>query len=446
MQPEKQRTKKSPEDSPNLPGNTPEKSGNPDQKNGFSLGGRVKKFRRELEVKREKRDIFFTEPLTKSEPEEPVTMVRGGIDIPFLLIVCALLGYGAVMVYSASSVYGEQYMDNANYYILRHLMFMLFAIGISVPFVLRAKPWVWRFLSMPIYIGAVLLLLLVLVIGREGGGAQRWIAIGPLSIQPSEIAKLAVVLVLAAYLSDHEKEVNSRHKFGGSLKHGVLIPGLMLGLILALVLLEKHISGLMIIGMIGISMMFLGGTRMRYIVFIAGAVAAVGCLLVLVSDYAQDRVNTWLYLEQVDPLGSAWQTLQGLYAIGSGNLFGLGLGNSRQKYGYVSQPQNDFIFTIVCEELGFVGALIVVVLFALLLWRGFKIASKAPDRFSSLVVYGLCIKVVLQAVLNIAVVTNSMPNTGISLPFFSYGGTALALQIFEMAIVLSISRYSAVKQ
>lgn len=437
MQPEKQRTDQTP----------PEKTPGQKSKNGgFSLGGRVKGFKRELEERKNKQDIFFTEPLNAVPEPRSTAVVRGGIDIPFLLIVCALVGFGAVMVYSASSVYGEQYFDSSTYFILRHLMFILVAVGITAPFVLRAKPWLWRFLALPIYIGAVLLLLLVLVIGKEGGGAQRWIYIGPLSIQPSEIAKLAVVLVLATYLSEHEKQVNSQHKFGGSLKHGVLIPGLMLGLILVLVLLEKHISGLMIIGVIGISMMFLGGTRLRYIFFIAGVVVATGCLLVLVSSYAQDRVNTWLYLEQVDPLGSAWQTLQGLNAIGSGGVFGLGLGNSRQKYGYVSQPQNDFIFTIVCEELGFVGAVIVVVLFGLLLWRGFRIAAKAPDKFSSLVVYGLCIKVVLQAVLNIAVVTNSMPNTGISLPFFSYGGTALALQIFEMGIVLSISRYSCLKK
>jgi cell division protein FtsW len=146
----------------------------------------------------------------------------------------------------------------------------------------------------------------------------------------------------------------------------------------------------------------------------------------------------------MDPLGEAWQTLQGLYAIGSGGLFGLGLGNSRQKFGYVSQPQNDFIFTIICEELGFFGAAAVLLLFGLLLWRGFKIAAAAPDKFCALTVYGLVFKTVLQALLNIAVVTNSMPNTGIALPFFSSGGTALAIQIFEMGIVLNISRYSHV--
>ena len=213
-----------------------------------------------------------------------------------------------------------------------------------------------------------------------------------------------------------------------------------------LVALEKHISGLMIIGMIGISVMFMGGTRLKYIFLIIGAIGLAGVLLILVSDYAQDRVTTWLFLEQADPLGSAWQTWQGLYAIGSGGLFGKGLGNSMQKFGYVSEPQNDFVFTIICEELGFFGALLVVTLFGLLVWRGFRIAAKAPDRFSSLAVYGLTFKVALQTILNIAVVTNSMPNTGVSLPFFSSGGTSLAVQIFEMGITLSISRYSIQKR
>jgi cell division protein FtsW len=169
-------------------------------------------------------------------------------------------------------------------------------------------------------------------------------------------------------------------------------------------------------------------------------------VLVLVSSYAQLRVDTWLHIEQVDPLGSAWQTLQGLYAIGSGGMFGVGLGNGRQKHGYVSQPQNDFIFTVICEELGFVGALSLLALFFALILRGFRIAAHAPDRFSALCVSGISLKVAIQTLLNVAVVTNSMPNTGVSLPFFSSGGTFLAIQIFEMGIVLSISRYSTYRR
>ena len=192
--------------------------------------------------------------------------------------------------------------------------------------------------------------------------------------------------------------------------------------------------------------MFLGGTDRKWFFFIFGAGLVAVLLVLSVSDYARGRLDTWLNIDEADALGSAWQTLQGLYAIGSGGFFGVGLGNSRQKYGYVSQPQNDFIFTIICEELGFIGAVLVVVLFGLLIWRGFRIASRAPDKFTSLAAYGLIAKVALQTVLNIAVVTNSMPNTGISLPFFSSGGTSLILQIFEMGIVLNISRYSYQKR
>ena len=221
---------------------------------------------------------------------------------------------------------------------------------------------------------------------------------------------------------------------------------MIIGAIGVLVILEKHLSGLIIIGLLGLTIMFLGGTDKRWLGLICGAgVSVVGLALVFLS-YARERVTTWINISAADPSGSAYQTLQGMYAIGSGGLFGVGLGNSQQKYGYIPEPQNDFIFTIVCEELGFIGAALVIGLFVLLLWRGFIIGSKAPDKFCSLVVYGLTTKVALQTALNIAVVTNAMPNTGISLPFFSSGGTALILQIFEMGIILNISRFSNVKK
>ena len=190
----------------------------------------------------------------------------------------------------------------------------------------------------------------------------------------------------------------------------------------------------------------MGGTRLKYLGAFLGIIVVAGVLLILVSDYAQERVAIWWDIENADPLGSAWQTLQGLYAIGSGGFFGLGLGSSRQKFGYVSQPQNDFIFSIICEELGFLGAFILILLFALLIWRGIKIGQRAPDKFCALVVWGLTFKIGLQVAMNLAVVTNSMPNTGISLPFFSSGGSSLMLQIFEIGIILSISRFSTQKK
>ena len=357
------------------------------------------------------------------------TYVQGGVDHWFLFLILLLLAFGAVMAYTASAVYAERYYDDSTYFLKKYLLFAVLSIAMTLPFVIYAKLWFWRLFALASYGASILLLIMVLIpgIGDTGGGAQRWINLGFITIQPSEVAKMAVVMMMALYLSKHEKQIMSHDKFGGSFKYGVINPGL-------------------IIGMLGVAVMFMGGTRMRYILMIIGCVAALGGLMILVSDYAQTRVDTWIHLDQADPLGPAWQTLEGMYAIGSGGLFGRGLGNSQLKYGYVSEPQNDFIFTIICEELGFVGALILVSLFALLTVRGFYIAAHAPDKFTSLVAYGLTFKVALQAAMNIAVVTNSMPNTGISLPFFSSGGTSLAVQIFEMGIILSISRFSTVEK
>jgi cell division protein FtsW len=364
----------------------------------------------------------------------------------FLLIVVALVLYGIIMAYSASSIYGVQHKGDSLYYIKRHLMFVAIAVAVTVPFVLQSRPWFWRLFGICTYGASIFLLFLILVFGASEGEAQRWIAIGPITIQPSEIAKLGVVMMLALLMTKYQKKVMSNHRFGGNFRYGVLLPGACMGIVVLLVAAEKHISGVMIIAMIGAVVMFMGGTKMKWLLLLAGIVALGGIALVAFSSYADTRIQLWLHIDQMDPLGEAWQTLQGLYAIGSGGLFGLGLGNSRQKFGYVSEPQNDFIFTIVCEELGFFGAITVLLLFVLLVWRGFQIAAKAPDKFSALVVYGIVFKTALQAALNIAVVTNSMPNTGISLPFFSSGGTALAIQIFEMGIVLNISRFSYVEK
>ena len=385
------------------------------------------------------KELFFVQP--KGEREG-----RGSPDLLYLFLVLCMLVFGAAMSYSASAVYGKQFYGDGTYFFKRYVLFAALSALVTVPCILFAKPAFWRVFGVCLYGISLFLLVLVLLIGTVGGGAQRWLVLGPLTIQPSEIAKLALVLVLALVLSRYEEKVVSKKRGGGSVRYGVLLPGALISLVCLLVAAEKHISGLMILAMIGVAMMFLGGTRWRYLGMMALVVVLAGTLLILVSSYAQVRVNTWLHIEEVDPLGSAWQTLQGLYAIGSGGFFGLGFGNGRQKHGYVSQPQNDFIFTVICEELGFVGAFFVVLLFVLLVVRGFRIASRAPDRFSSLAVYGISLKLALQAILNVAVVTNSMPNTGVSLPFFSSGGTFLAMQIFEMGIVLSISRYSTQKR
>ncbi len=401
-----------------------------------------------LETSLERDDPIYSEPVrgTKSETTAAV-LTRGRVDMYFLFIVVALCLFGMVMAYSASSVYASQFHDDSAYYVKRHILYLIVAAAITIPVVMKAKLWFWRFFGVASYAGSVLLLLLVLVIGSSyGSGATRWIQLGPVSVQPSEIAKMAVVLCIALIMSKYERQIATRQKFGGQFRYGVLFPMVTFGFICALVMLEHHLSGIIIIGLVGLATMYIGGTDKKWFLWLFAAGAIAVTLVLLVSDYAMLRVTTWLNIENVDPLGSAWQTLQGLNAIGSGGFFGRGLGNSQQKYGYVSQPQNDFIFTIICEELGFVGALAVILLFGLLVFRGFRIAAKAPDKFSAIVVYGLMIKVALQTILNIAVVTNSVPNTGISLPFFSSGGTSLILQIFEMGIVLSISRYSRQKR
>ena len=402
-----------------------------------------------LDTAIEPNDPIYTEPVHKKPPVEDTERVltRGPVDYYFLFIVIALCLFGAVMAFSASSVYAAQYHDDPAYYVKRHIIYLVLAAAVTVPFVWKARPWFWRFFGVASYAISVVLLLLVLIIGSSyGSGATRWIQIGPISVQPSEIAKMAVILCIALIMSKYERQIQNRQKFGGQFRYGVLYPMIVFGFICALVMLEHHLSGIIIIGLMGLVTMYIGGTDKKWFLWLFAIGGTAVVLVLLVSDYAMLRVTTWLNIENVDPLGSAWQTLQGLNAIGSGGFFGRGLGNSQQKYGYVSQPQNDFIFTIVCEELGFIGALAVVLLFGLLVWRGFRIAAKAPDKFTSIVVYGLIAKIALQAILNIAVVTNSIPNTGIALPFFSSGGTSLILQIFEMGIILSISRYSYQKR
>ncbi|MBR3879126.1 MAG: cell division protein FtsW [Clostridia bacterium] len=416
-----------------------------EKKPGFFIRS-AEKLNNAYEKSLEKNDPIYLEPIHKKEESEERVLKCGSIDVYFLLIVIALASFGAVMSYSASFYTAEAETGDSLYYVTRHIGYMLLAVVGTTPFVILARPSFWRMFSMAAYIGAIILLLAVLVVGTEGGGANRWIQIGPITLQSSEIAKVAVVMFLALIMSKYEKKIELSQRFGGHFRYGVFYPVLVIGSLCGLVMLEKHLSGLIIIGLLGLTVMFLGGADKKWML----SICVLGVLAVLVvllfSDYAQERVMTWLFIEKADPQGAAWQTWQGLYAIGSGGLFGVGLGNSRLKYGYVSEPQNDFIFTIICEELGFIGAAMVIVLFALLLWRGYKIAASAPDKFTSLVAYGLVTHIALQAVLNLAVVTNSMPNTGIALPFFSSGGNAQMIQVFEMGIVLSISRYSYVKK
>lgn len=300
----------------------------------------------------------------------------------------------------------------------------------------RVDYHIYHKLAWPLLALSLVLLTAVLFM-PEYNGCKRWLVLPGLgTLQPSEIAKFAVVLVFAHIIA-------LNHDRMGSFAVGVVPFALVLGVVAVLMLLEPHLSGTVLILSIGAVLMFVGGTGLRWFMLAgAGGAAAIGTAIVLMPElvpYAADRLNSWLD-PFADPLGDGHQTIQSLYAIGSGGAAGLGLGNSRQKHLFVPEPQNDFIFSILCEELGFLGACAVILLFSTLLWRGITLAAYAPDRFGALLVVGFVVQVALQAVLNIAVVTNTIPNTGISLPFFSSGGTSLMMLLGEMGIVLSVSR------
>ena len=327
------------------------------------------------------------------------------LDVPFLVVLLALLSYGLIMLFSAGYAVALYRRGDAYTYIRPQLLFA--ALGAAAMYAASLVDYhVWHKLA----------------------------CLG--TLQPSEIAKFAVVLAFSHIFSlNHDR----MHSFAG----GVLPFGLILSVVTVLMLLEPHLSGTLLILSIGAVLMFVGGTGLQWFGLAgglgAGAIAAAVLALPELVPYATDRLASWRD-PFADPLGEGHQTIQSLYAIASGGLAGLGLGNSRQKYLYVPEPQNDFIFSILCEELGFIGAALAVALFLALLLRGMSIAIRARDKFGALLAVGFVVQVVLQAILNIAVVTNTIPNTGISLPFFSSGGTSLMMLLGEMGIVLSVSR------
>ncbi len=358
-----------------------------------------------------------------------------GFDLPFAAILLLLLAYGLLMLFSAGYAVALYRRGDAYTYIRPQLLFAV--LGVIAMYAASLIDYhVWHKLAWWL-MGVSLVLLVVVLFMPEYNGCKRWIVIPGLgTLQPSEIAKFSVVLVFSHIISlNHDR----MKRFST----GVLPFALVLGVVAVLMLLEPHLSGTVLILGIGAVLMFVGGTGLQWF-GMAGAlgVGAIAAAVVLLPDlvpYATSRLSSWLD-PFADPLGAGHQTIQSLYAIASGGIVGLGLGNSRQKYLYVPEPQNDFIFSILCEELGFVGAALVVVLFLALFLRGMSIAVRARDKFGALLVVGFVTQVILQAVLNIAVVTNSIPNTGISLPFFSSGGTSLLMLLGEMGIVLSVSR------
>ena len=366
--------------------------------------------------------------------EDRRRLAEDKVDYPFLCLVLLLLAVGLIMLYSASfaqSAYDTGYEISTKYL---QKQAVCAAMGLAAMYAFSWIPaQLWYRLAWPLYGLSIVLLLSVLVIGQEVNGAKRWISIAGLQFQPSEVAKFTMILLFARLTRNYGQDARQ-------FRFGVLGFGMALMGILVPLALEKHLSAIMLMGMVAVVMMFVAGTDIRWL--LAGAGAAVVFVLVYIRfmGYAGDRVTAWLHPEQ-DPGDTGYQILQSLYAIGSGGLFGLGLGKSRQKYLYLPFQYNDYIFAICCEELGLLGAAAIVALFAMTLLRGYWIALHARDRFSAVLASGLVTLIAVQSILNFCVVTNLLPSTGIALPFFSYGGTALAVNLGEMGIVLQISRY-----
>lgn len=362
---------------------------------------------------------------------------RGPMDLPFLILTLIILTIGVIMVLSASYARAYYASGDPTKYFVRQLVFA--ASGVALMLLTSRLPVsLFRRMSMWSLLVSIVLLALVPIIGVEDNGAQRWIDLGITTFQPSEIAKIAVILSFATMICSFKEKMKT-------FKYGVLPFAVILVVIVGLLVLEPHLSASIIIIAIGAIMMFIGGTRLGW--FIGGGVTVAGAawLAIAKMGYASNRIAAWL-----DPFAykqtTGYQTIQSLYAIGSGGLLGMGLGQGRQKHLYLPEEHNDFIFSVVCEELGFIGALLILILFALLIVRGYWLALHAKDKFSSLITTGITSLLALQVFLNVAVVTNLIPCTGISLPFFSYGGTALWIQLVEMGIILSVSRDIPLKQ
>ena len=355
------------------------------------------------------------------------------VDFPFLFLVLLLLGVGLAMLYSAS--YAQSEYDTGYEISTKYLQkqAVCAVIGLAAMyFFSRIPAAVWYKLALPLYGISIVLLLSVLVIGEEVNGAKRWINLAGIQFQPSEVAKFTMIVLFARLTRSFGQDAKQ-------FRYGVMGFGMALMGILVPLALEKHLSAIMLMGMVAVVMMFVAGTSPRWLLAGAGAAAVFVIIYISFMGYAGDRVTAWLHPEQ-DPGDTGYQILQSLYAIGSGGLFGLGYGKSRQKYLYLPFQYNDYIFAICCEELGLIGAAGIILLFAAAILRGCWIALHARDRFSTVLAAGLTTLIAVQTILNLCVVTNLLPSTGIALPFFSYGGTALAVNLGEMGIVLSISR------
>lgn len=367
--------------------------------------------------------------------------ITGAFDVPFFVLTIVILAIGLVMLFSASYPYSYYESGNSYHYFLRQFIFAVIGVA-AMLFISKLNFKIFK-AAAPYLLGLTLFLLVLVLFyhtslsSEAGEDFRRYIPVGNLfTFQPSDIAKFTLITTLATYISIFSKRMRT-------FKYGILIPAAIIGVYCVLIMAENHVSGTIIVGLIGLVLMFAGGSNRTVFIIGVALVVAIGFVVFefpeILPEYVQEKLIAFTD-KSYEPLGARWQINNSLYAIGSGGLFGVGLGNSKQKFLYVSEPQNDFIFAIVCEELGFVGAAIIIILFAALIIRAFKIALSINDKFASLVVIGIAAQIGIQVALNILVVTDSIPNTGISLPFFSYGGTALMMLLGEMGVVLGISR------
>ena len=374
----------------------------------------------------------------REKEQESRELARGPVDLPFLVLVVLLTVIGLIMLLSASfpSAYYETDGENPLFYFTRQGVFAIMGMAVML-LIGKINYQRFRALAQPLLFLSVILLILVIIphnpIAITRNFATRWLGIGDLfTFQPSEIAKLGVIL----YFSD---DISRKKDKMQTFRQGILPYVVILGVIALLMMLEPHLSGTVLILGIGAVLMLVGGIRWKWVGGVL-LLAAVGAYLVLgVMGYGHSRLSMWLN-PWLDAQGDGYQMVQSYLAIGSGGLLGVGLGKSRQKYLYLPEEHNDFIFAVVCEELGLIGAALIMLLFAALVLRGYWIALNARDRFGSLLAVGVTTLIAMQTILNIAVVTGAVPTTGISLPFFSYGGTALMIQLAEMGVVLSVSR------
>lgn len=356
-------------------------------------------------------------------------------DFWIFAAVILLLSIGTIMVFSSSYYYSVKTKGNSFQFLKPQLEYM--ALSIVVLFAIMNYDYrKWGKISPILLMGSIGLLILVLIphVGQVRNGAQRWLGVGEKSIQPSEAAKLAIIMFLSFSLSKRKEGLQSFFR-------GLLPYLLLIALVAGLVVIEPHLSGALIIAITAFIILFCAGAKISHFVMMIVPAAMVVVGAILIEPYRFDRVKAWL-----DPIkykmNEAWQSYNSLLAIGSGGLFGRGLGQSMQKYLYIPEPYNDYIFAILAEELGFLGSLVVMLLFIVFIWRGVKVAMNAPDTFGSLMAIGITSLIGLQFLFNVAVVTNSIPSTGISLPFFSFGGTSLMFLMFGVGILLNISRFS----